>query len=70
MIGSGAGKQSSGCSLPRVATGTFCAGVVAVVVCAREEVVHVMTEGVAVSSVAVTLGVSSALFGGSGERDS
>ena len=42
----------------------------AVAVCVREEVVHVMTEGVAVSSVAATLGVSSALFGGSGERDS
>ena len=37
-------------------------------VCVREEVVHVTTEGVAVSSVAA-LGVSSALFGGSGERD-
>ena len=41
---------------------------VAVAVCVREEVVHVTTEGVAVSSVAVA-GVSSALFGGSGERD-
>ena len=41
---------------------------VEVVVCVREEVVHVTTEGVAVSSVAVS-DVSSALFGGSGERD-
>ena len=40
----------------------------AVAVCVREEVVHVMTEGVAVSSVAV-VGVSSVLSCGSGERD-
>ena len=40
----------------------------AVAVCVREEVVHVMIEGVA-SSLAAVMGVSSALSAGSGEGD-